>query len=127
MMALVDADDIRRLIAGVRLVDRLAMTAPLRGQVIRRLTPNTPDLHDDTALEAWLRADATTCYHACGTCGMGPDARTAVVDHRLQVYGIAGLRVVDASVMPFLVASNTNVPVMTLAERASALITRSVQ
>jgi choline dehydrogenase len=122
---LADADDIRRLIAGVRLADRLAMTAPLCDQVIRRLTPDASNLDDDTALEAWLRADATTCYHACGTCRMGADA-ASVVDAELRVRGVNKLRVVDSSVFPEIPSGNLNAPTVMLAERAADLMRQAL-
>ena len=89
--------------------------APWRG---RRLYP-----HDgsDAALMADIRARADTIYHPVGTCKMGRD-EMAVVDAQLRVRGIAGLRVVDASVMPRLVSGNTNAPTMMIAERAGAFI-----
>jgi choline dehydrogenase len=71
--------------------------------------------------EAWLRAQvrkhANTLYHPVGTCGMG-----RVVDGRLRVMGVGGLRVVDASVLPFLIRANTNAPVCMIAERAAEWI-----
>ncbi|MGN0863910.1 MAG: GMC family oxidoreductase [Stenotrophomonas koreensis] len=82
--------------------------------------PARDDL-DDAGLEAFVRAKAETIYHPAGTCRMGNDAR-AVVDPQLRVNGIAGLRVVDASVMPTLVTGNTNAPTMMIAERAADLI-----
>jgi choline dehydrogenase-like flavoprotein len=76
---------------------------------------------DDAALMAQIRARADTIYHPVGTCKMGTDAM-AVVDPELRVHGIAGLRVVDASVMPTLIGGNTNAPTIMIAERAADLI-----
>ncbi|MCA0197909.1 MAG: choline dehydrogenase [Proteobacteria bacterium] len=75
----------------------------------------------DAELEQFVRAKAETIYHPVGTCRMGED-EGAVVDPELRVRGIAGLRVVDASVMPTLVGGNTNAPVIAIAERAADLI-----
>ena len=61
-------------------------------------------------------------FHPVGTCAMGPDAATAVVDSRLRVHGVEGLRVVDASVFPNITSGNTNAPVIMVAEKASDLI-----
>ncbi len=83
--------------------------------------PARDDL-DDAALAAFVRAKAETVYHPVGSCRMGTDAN-AVVDPQLRVHGVAGLRVVDASVMPSLPSGNTNAPVIMIAERAAALIT----
>lgn len=75
----------------------------------------------DAELADFVRAKAETIYHPIGTCRMGND-EAAVVDPQLRVRGVAGLRVVDASVMPTLIGGNTNAPTMMLAERASDLI-----
>jgi choline dehydrogenase len=75
---------------------------------------------NDTEWEAFIRRKAETIYHPAGTCRMGRDGH-AVVDSELRVHGIAGLRVVDASVMPALPTGNTNAPTIMIAERAAAL------
>jgi choline dehydrogenase len=74
----------------------------------------------DAEWEAFIRRKAETIYHPAGTCRMGRDGH-AVVDGELRVHGIAGLRVVDASVMPALPSGNTNAPTIMIAERAAAL------
>jgi len=76
---------------------------------------------DTEELKADIRARADTQYHPVGTCKMGHD-EMAVVDDRLRVHGIAGLRVVDASIMPNVVSGNTNAPTIMIAEKASDLI-----
>lgn len=77
----------------------------------------------DAEIDAWIRATAETIYHPVGTCKMGAAGDTmAVVDDQLRVRGLGGLRVVDASVMPTLVGSNTNAPTIMIAEKAADLI-----
>ncbi len=81
------------------------------------------DIRSDAEIDAWVRANAETIYHPVGTCKMGAAGDPmAVVDEQLRVRGIAGLRVVDASVMPTLVGSNTNAPTIMIAEKAADMI-----
>ena len=77
---------------------------------------------DGDAILADFRARASTVFHPTSTCRMGPDARTAVLDARLRVYGVQGLRVVDASAFPNITSGNTNAPTMMLAHRGDDLI-----
>ena len=75
------------------------------------------DAQSDAQIEQFIRNHADTIYHPVGTCRMGPGPMD-VVDARLRVHGVAGLRVVDASVMPEVVGGNTNAPVIMMAEKA---------
>jgi choline dehydrogenase len=78
------------------------------------------DTTSDAALEAWMRRTADTVYHPVGTCRMGPDHDAlAVLDAKLQVRGVAGLRVADASVMPAITSCNTAAPTIMIAERCA--------
>ena len=82
-----------------------------------------PDVDDDEALSEALRATHQTVYHVSGTCRMGADDDPlAVLDSRLNVRGVNGLRVVDASVMPTLTSVNPVGTIMSIAERAAELI-----
>jgi len=81
----------------------------------------------DEQIIADFRARSGTVYHPCGTCRMGPDAQTSVVDARLRVHGLAGLRVVDASIFPSVISGNTNAPVMMVATKAASMILADAQ
>jgi choline dehydrogenase len=80
-----------------------------------------PEKQSDEDLVAWLRATAMTTFHPVGTCKMGHD-ELAVVDHRLKVHGIEGLRVADASIMPVISSGNTNAPAIMIGEKCAEFI-----
>ncbi len=112
--------DQRTIVEGIRLGRRLAATRTLSGHIAAEYRPGA-DIATDEALLDWARNTATTIYHPSGTCRMGSDP-LAVVDARLRVRGVAGLRVVDASIMPTLVSGNTNAPTVMIAEKAADMI-----
>ena len=116
--------DAEVLLAGIRLARRILAREPLAGQIASEILPGA-EAQDDDALLAHIRATSQTLYHPVGTCRMGEDG-LAVVDSQLRVRGLAGLRVVDASVMPMLPRGHTNWPTVMVAERAAALIRGSV-
>jgi choline dehydrogenase len=113
-------EDVDLMVEGIRLSRSFAGAKafhPFRGAEVY---PG-PEAQSADAMVDYLRARAETIYHPAGTCKMGKDSR-AVVDARLRVIGVEGLRVVDASVMPVLVGGNTNAPVIMIAEKAADLI-----
>ena len=116
--------DRETLLAGVRFTRRL-VGAPamdhLRGL---ELAPGQ-DLQTDDELLDWMRATAETAYHPVGTCKMGQDPR-AVVDEKLRVHGLDGLRVADGSIMPTLVSGNTNAACIMIGEKAAEMILQAV-
>ncbi len=117
---LADEADRRVLVAGLRLVRALAESTPLRSVIIREIRPALASPGEADLLE-YGQSTGHTCWHPTGTCRMGEDA-AAVVDERCRVRGVERLRVVDASVFPFITSSNTNVPVFMLAERGAQFI-----
>ena len=81
-----------------------------------------PDDDDDEKAILRLRQTGRTTYHPSSTCMMGPDTQTAVVDAKLRVHGIGGLRVVDASIMPRMISGNTNACAIMIGERGADFI-----
>lgn len=79
-------------------------------------------VEDEEEIRAAVRRTVETLYHPVGSCAMGPEGSGAVVDARLRVHGLAGLRVIDASIMPSIVAGNTNAPVIAIAEKGAQLL-----
>ena len=117
--------DRRTVVAGVRIARRIAAEPPLSDVVIDEREPGAAVWADDEILE-WVRNRATTIYHPVGTCRMGAD-ESAVVDARLRVRGVTGLRVADASIMPTITSGNTNAPAIMIGEKAAAMILESAR
>ncbi len=112
--------DRRVLLDGMKLVRRATSQPAFAKYVLREHLPG-PEADTDEALMAYARGYATTVYHPVGTCKMGSDAK-AVVDARLRVHGINGLRIADASIMPTLTSGNTNAPAIMIGEKAADMI-----
>jgi choline dehydrogenase len=112
-------------IAGSKLIRRLAATSGLRELMKAEVRPaDAVNDDDDASMLQFFREQSGSIYHLCGSCAMGADARTSVVDSELKVHGIARLRVVDASIFPNITSGNINAPTMMVAERAAQLILR---
>ena len=113
-------DDMRALVEGYK-----KMMMILNEEPVSKYTSNHVerpiDLNNDKDIEQAIREEADTVYHPVGTCKMGNDDMS-VVDEKLKVYGIDGLRVVDASIMPTLIGGNTNAPTIMIGEKASDMI-----
>jgi choline dehydrogenase-like flavoprotein len=108
--------------ASVRLVREIARQPALAPFIAKETAPGDGSSSDE-AIDAFIRKTAITVHHPAGTCRMGAtNDDMAVVDTELRVRGVAGLRVIDASVMPDLVCGNINAPVIMIAEKASDLI-----
>ena len=115
-----DPDDVDHLLRGVRLARRILAAGAFDAYRGHEIVPGSAVQSDDEVRD-FIRRAAETIYHPVGTCKMGGDA-LAVVDAQLRVHGVAGLRVVDASIMPLLVGGNTNAPTVMIAEKASDMI-----
>jgi choline dehydrogenase len=117
-----DECDLTTLAAGLRLARQIGQAEALVSWRGEEVLPG-PGVHDFGAVRAYLGRSLLCYFHYAGTCRIGSDD-LAVVDTDLRVWGITGLRVADASVMPSLVSANTNATVYGIAERAADLLTR---
>ncbi|MFN3523089.1 MAG: choline dehydrogenase [Phenylobacterium sp.] len=115
-------EDKRAMREGVKMMRKVAEQPALAPYRSVEFSPGK-DVQTDDEIDAWIRRTAETIYHPVGTCKMGVEGDPmAVVDAELKVRGVAGLRVIDASVMPTLVGGNTNAPTIMIAEKASDMI-----
>jgi choline dehydrogenase len=112
--------DMNAILAGIRLVRKIAEQPPLRRYVAEELAPG-PLVASDDDLAQFVRQTGVSNHHPSSSCAMGTGSNS-VVDPRLRVHGIAGLRVADASIMPQVVAGNTNAPSIMIGEKAAAMI-----
>ena len=112
--------DMEVTLAGIRLARRIFTQPAIAGAVAGETVPGL-QAQDDEALKEFARKHCSTVFHPVGTCRMGIDPK-AVVDPRLRVHGIDGLRVVDASVMPTITTGNTNAPTIMIGEKGAAMI-----
>ena len=119
--------DCRTVVAGVNIARQIARHTPLSNKISEEFRPqSTLDMDDYDATLDWARSNTASIYHPTGTCkmGQGPDA---VVDDRLRVLGVQGLRVADCSIMPEIVSGNTNAPAIMIGEKASQLVLEDCQ
>ena len=113
--------DVETVLAGNRLLRRIASARPLADIITEEIIPGAA-VDGDEALLDDFRQRADTVYHPTSTCVMGSDAARCVVDYRLRVHGIEGLRVIDASIFPNITSGNTNAPTVMVAEKGAAMI-----
>jgi len=112
--------DFDALIYGMRLARKIAAQPALRPYVVAEVLPG-PEVESDEQMIAEIRVRGVSNLHPVGTCRMGRD-RDAVVDPRLRVHGIAGLRVADAAIMPQIPGGNTNAPAIMIGEKCAAMV-----
>ena len=120
---LADPFDRERLRAAVRMCLQLGESDELKGIIGERVEPADADLQSDEALDQWMLREAHTYSHISGTCKMGPSSDPmSVVDQYGMVYGLEGLRVADASIMPDLVRAAINPTVLMMGERLADFV-----
>jgi choline dehydrogenase-like flavoprotein len=120
-----DERDLKAAVESVRAI-RKVMAQPSLVDVIEQEIDPGPDAQSDSEIGDWIKSAVTTMFHPVGTCRMGKDDR-AVVDARLRVRGVDGLRVIDASIMPNITSGNTNAPTQALARHASAMLVEDLK
>ena len=117
-----DERDLELIVDAIGLMDRIVRQPPFASHLRGRLRPDERIPPGDRgALRAFARQAVSTCHHSCGTCRMGDDP-ASVVDPRLRVRGVSGLRIADASVFPRITSGNLNAPVIMVGERAAELV-----
>jgi len=110
------------IVKGIQIARKIAQFEPLKAHITGEFTPGSGVALDNyDATLTWARDNSVTIYHPTGTCKMGQDDM-AVVDARLRVHGIKGLRVADCSIMPTITSGNTNAPAIMIGEKISDMI-----
>ncbi|MDB5606656.1 MAG: glucose-methanol-choline oxidoreductase [Bradyrhizobium sp.] len=115
-----EEEDLRAAVESVRAIREVMAQESLAPVIEEEMDPG-PHIQSDAEIGEWVKRVVTTMWHPVGTCRMGQDAR-AVVDARLRVRGVDGLRVIDASIMPNITSGNTNAPTQALARHATAML-----
>ncbi|WP_416261468.1 GMC family oxidoreductase [Gibbsiella quercinecans] len=118
---LADEHDAAVLVEGIKLARKILAQAPFNALRGKEMLPGDT-VQTDAQLHQYVRDYGATVFHPVGTCKMGVDPMSVVSPSSLQVYGIDGLRVADASIMPLLVSGNTNAPCIMIGEKAADLI-----
>jgi choline dehydrogenase len=116
--SLATAHDVQEMMEATVFLRRLAATPAFSAVIDEELLPGLVCQSQEQLMND-IRQRASTVFHPVSTCRMGPDPATAVLNHRLQVHGLTGLRVIDASAFPSLTSGNTNAPVLMLAEKGA--------
>lgn len=120
-----EEEDLRAAVESVRAIREVMAQESLAPVIEEEMEPG-PHIQSDSEIGEWVKRVVTTMWHPVGTCRMGQDAR-AVVDARLRVRGVDGLRVIDASIMPNITSGNTNAPTQALARYAAAMLVEDLE
>ena len=112
--------DMRAMVSAIKLARKIATQPAMQPYAVEEIVPG-PRAGDEDELEGFVRQTGVTNHHPSSSCAMGTGSNS-VVDPRLRVHGLAGLRVADASIMPSVVAGNTNAPSIMIGEKAAAMI-----
>ena len=116
-----DPIDRAAMTAGIRLMRHMMAQAPMDAYRGDEFSPG-PEVSTDEQILTWIRNNSQTAYHPIGTCRMGPLGTHAVVDDKLRVHGLDGLRVADASIFPTMPSGNTNAPSIMVGEKCADII-----
>jgi choline dehydrogenase len=119
--ALATSHDVQEMLEGARLLRRLAAAPALSEIIAEELAPGLEVQSDDAVLED-IRQRASTVFHPVSTCRMGPDPGSDVVNAALEIHGLEGIRVIDASVFPMVTSGNTNASTIMVAEKGADLV-----
>lgn len=120
-----DEEDLKAVVQSVHAIRKVMAQESLAPVVEEEIEPG-PGIRSDADIAEWAKRAVTTMWHPVGTCRMGQDER-AVVDARLRVRGVEGLRVIDASIMPNITSGNTNAPTQALARHATAMLVEDLR
>ncbi|QOZ30089.1 GMC family oxidoreductase [Bradyrhizobium sp. CCBAU 51753] len=120
-----EEEDLRAAVESVRAIREVMAQESLASVIEEEMDPG-PHIQSDAEIGEWVKRVVTTMWHPVGTCRMGRDER-AVVDARLRVRGVDGLRVIDASIMPNITSGNTNAPTQALARHATAMLVEDLK
>ncbi|CAN2974420.1 MULTISPECIES: GMC family oxidoreductase [Pseudomonas] len=113
--------DIDEVIQGSRLMRKIMQAPALKSITVAEVLPG-PAVESDEQMLQYFRENSGSIYHLCGSCAMGADVLKSVVDKRLKVHGLDGLRIVDASIFPNVTSGNTHAAVLMVAEKGADLI-----
>src|SRR5690606_32340551 len=119
--ALSTDSDVEEMLAAVKFVRRIASMPAMAEEIVEEILPG-PSVTSDADLILDFRKRSGTVYHPVSTCRMGPDPARAVVDARLRVHGIEGLRIIDASIFPVNITGNTNAPTIMVGWKGAAMV-----